>query len=207
MPRARKSRATALRKTPRQARSRATVDAILDATARVLVRRGFAGTNTNVVAEIAGVSVGSLYQYFPSKEALVAALHQRHAEQILGVLRAAFDAAAGRSLEATVHALVRAVIDAHLLDPDLHRVLEGEAGTLDDEAGEIEGAIFARVRALLAAHRDEVAPRDLDLAAAIVMRIVEALVHGALVDAPEPLAPRVVEREVVRAALGYLGRA
>lgn len=207
MPRTRKSRATAARKAPRQARSRATVDAILEATARVLVRRGYAGTNTNAVAHAAGVSVGSLYQYFPSKEALVAELHRRHAARILAVLNAAFDAAAGRSLEETVCALIRAVIEAHLLDPALHRALEGEAAALDPDDVEIEAAIFARVRALLAAHRAEVAPRDLDLAAVVVMRIVESLVHAAVVDATEAIPPRVLEREVARAALGYLGRA
>ena len=51
-----------------------TVEAILDATARVLVREGYARTSTNRVAAVAGVSIGSLYQYFPNKESLVAAL-------------------------------------------------------------------------------------------------------------------------------------
>ena len=65
---------TTPRKRPRQDRSKATVDSILDATARVLVRHGFDGLTSNAVAEIAGCSIGSLYQYFPNKEALVAAL-------------------------------------------------------------------------------------------------------------------------------------
>jgi len=68
------------RKAPRQSRSQATVTAILDATARILLERGYAAASTNAVAELAGVSVGSLYQYFPNKEALIAALQARHGE-------------------------------------------------------------------------------------------------------------------------------
>ena len=66
-----------LRKTPRQLRSLATVAIILQAAARVLSRQSLAGFNTNRVAEVAGVSVGSLYQYFPNKAALVTALIDR----------------------------------------------------------------------------------------------------------------------------------
>src|SRR6185503_3042990 len=71
---------TTPRKRPRQARSRETVSAILAATSRVLVKHGFDGLTTNAVAEAAGVSIGSLYQYFPNKEALVAGLIERHVE-------------------------------------------------------------------------------------------------------------------------------
>ena len=66
------------RKYASQDRSRATVDALVEATARILIREGFDKASTNRIAEVAGVSVGSLYQYFPSKEALVAALIDRH---------------------------------------------------------------------------------------------------------------------------------
>ena len=71
------------RRLPRQQRSQALFDAILEATAQVLVEHGYAGANTNLIAERAGVSVGSLYQYFPNKDALVAALHERHAENVV----------------------------------------------------------------------------------------------------------------------------
>ena len=73
-----RDRATSPRKSATQERSRATVDALLSATARVLVKEGYDRASTNKVAEAAGVSIGSLYQYFPSKEALVSAVIQRH---------------------------------------------------------------------------------------------------------------------------------
>lgn len=65
------------RKQPRQARSRHAVAAILEAAARILARDGYAGLTTNKTAELAGVGIGSLYQYFPNKDALVLALHLR----------------------------------------------------------------------------------------------------------------------------------
>src|ERR1051325_2129916 len=73
---------TTTRKRPGQARSRATVDSVLQATARVLVKRGFDGLTPNLGAAAAGGSVGSLYQYFPSKEALVGALIEKHVDDL-----------------------------------------------------------------------------------------------------------------------------
>ena len=69
------------RKAASQVRSRATVDALVEATARILVKEGFDKASTNRIADVAGVSVGSLYQYFPSKEALVAAVAERHQQE------------------------------------------------------------------------------------------------------------------------------
>src|SRR5260221_954827 len=78
---------TSPRKEASQDRSRATVDALLAATARVLVRDGYDRASTNKVAEAAGVSIGSLYQYFPSKEALVAAVIERHTRGMMDLVR------------------------------------------------------------------------------------------------------------------------
>src|SRR6185437_7157816 len=75
------------RKVASQERSRATVEALVEATARILVKEGFHKASTNRVAEVAGVSVGSLYQYFPSKEALVAAVIERHQQEIMRTVR------------------------------------------------------------------------------------------------------------------------
>src|SRR5215468_9906844 len=78
---------TKARKHASQERSRATVDALIEATARILVREGFEKASTNRIAREAGVSIGSLYQYYPSKEALVAAVIDRHNQQRMQVVR------------------------------------------------------------------------------------------------------------------------
>jgi AcrR family transcriptional regulator len=119
------SPASTMRKVPRQARSQATTDAILDAAAHILGDRGWAGLTTNAVAEVAGVSIGSLYQYFPNKLALIEAVRQRHFDQVLGVLRAAADDKATRARR--VVALVDGMIAVHNRYPAAHRVLLEEA--------------------------------------------------------------------------------
>lgn len=82
---------SSMRKEPRQARSRATTAAILDAAAHSLGERGWAGLTTNAAAEIASVRIGSLYQYFPNKLALIEAVRRRHFDGVLAVLSAAAD--------------------------------------------------------------------------------------------------------------------
>ena len=86
------------RKSASQERSRATVDALLEATARVLMKEGYDRASTNRIAEVAGVSIGSLYQYFPSKEALVAAVIDRHTQQVSQVTRNALVKVAARPI-------------------------------------------------------------------------------------------------------------
>src|SRR5689334_22363891 len=99
------------RKRPVQERSQAMVKAILDGTARVLVNTGYDRASTNRVALAAGVSVGSLYQYFPSKEALVAALVERHTEEMMTVTRQKLAELASAPIEVAVREMVRATIE------------------------------------------------------------------------------------------------
>src|SRR5689334_18851006 len=117
---------TSPRKHASQARSRATVDALIDATARILVREGFDDASTNHIAETAGVSIGSLYQYYPCKEALVAAVIDRHNRQLIQIVRDALADVAVAPIETAVRRLVAAAIAAHRLDPKFHRGLAGQ---------------------------------------------------------------------------------
>ncbi|WP_244522180.1 TetR/AcrR family transcriptional regulator [Bradyrhizobium embrapense] len=114
-----------MRKVPRQARSRATIEAILDAAAHILGERGWSATTTNAVAERAGVSIGSLYQYFPNKLALVEATRRRHFDELLAVLCTATDDT--RSRACRIVAFVDGMIDVHRRFPAAHRVLLEEA--------------------------------------------------------------------------------
>src|SRR5262245_47873619 len=114
---------TTPRKRPRQDRSRETVATILDATTRILVKHGFDGLTTNGVAKLAGVSIGSLYQYFPNKEALVAALFERHAEEMRAAIQAELARVATLPIPQAARAVIELTITAHRIDPELHRVL------------------------------------------------------------------------------------
>lgn len=114
-----------MRKQPQQARSQATIDAILLAAAHILGRRGWRALTTNAVAETAGVSIGSLYQYFPNKLALIEAVRARHFAEILAILYAAADL--NRSRARRLEALVDGMIQVHSRHPAMHRVLLEEA--------------------------------------------------------------------------------
>ncbi len=111
------------RKSASQERSRQTVDALLEATTRVLLKEGYDRASTNRIAEVAGVGIGSLYQYFPSKEALVAAVIDRHTQEISEVTRNALVKAAARPIEVAARELVSVAIDGHRVNPKLHSVL------------------------------------------------------------------------------------
>jgi AcrR family transcriptional regulator len=104
----RKPRVTAVRKRPQQARSQVTVDYILSAAARLLEQDGYDGTNTNRIAETAGISVGSLYQYFPSKDAIVSELFDREHARYLEAVKHRLAESAGDSFENAIRALVQA---------------------------------------------------------------------------------------------------
>jgi AcrR family transcriptional regulator len=122
-----------MRKAPRQARSRATIDVILDAAAHILGDRGWTGLTTNAVAETAGVSIGSLYQYFPNKLAVIEAVRRRHFDEVLTVLRAAADDRMTRRQR--VEALVDGMIAVHSRYPAAHRVLLEESPRGEDSRG------------------------------------------------------------------------
>jgi AcrR family transcriptional regulator len=194
------------RKRPVQARSQATVDAILEAAARILVAEGYGGFTTNRVAAAAGVSVGSLYQYFPNKEALLAELKGRHVAQLERGLDTVMAGLGDAPLAEIVTAVIAANVAAHLIDPELHRVLSTEVPQLGptDASIAFDQRTAARVRAVFASHRREIAVHDLDLAAYLVVRTVEATIHEAVVERPDDLASGAIAREVTRLLLNYL---
>jgi AcrR family transcriptional regulator len=175
------------RKYASQERSRALVDTLIEATARILVREGFEAASTNRIAAKAGVSIGSLYQYFPGEEALVAAVVDRHRQEIRERVGSTVAEITALPLEQAVRKLVAVAIEAHRVDPKLHRVLAEQVprtGKLENiEAGQREArALF---RAYLEAHRDEIRAVDLDLAAFVCATSIEALTHAAVLDHSE----------------------
>ena len=198
---------TTPRKRPRQARSKATVDTILEATARVLVKQGFDGLSTNAVASAAGVSIGSLYQYFPNKEALVAALIERHMEEMNTAILAELTRVAKLPLAEAARCVVELTIRAHAIDPDLHRVLTEQVPRVGKLARlrEVDEICHRMVAGLLAARRDEIAIRDPDLAAFILVSTIESVVHRAALLYPQRLRdPRLVD-ETTLLVTRYLG--
>jgi AcrR family transcriptional regulator len=166
------------RKKPVQARSQATVDAILRATIRVLTKEGFDRTSTNKVAEAAGVSVGSLYQYFPSKEALLIALLERHHEQMMAVFFTRLAEVAHGNVRDAIRIVVEALVEGHMRDRVLHRIVVEElprAGRWREMLKDAESQSIPTVLFYLRGRKDELRDIDLETAAFVVNTTVLAL--------------------------------
>ena len=198
------------RKQASQDRSRALVDTLVEATARILVKEGFDKASTNRIAAKAGVSVGSLYQYFPGKEALVAAVMERHNKELMQVVRGALAEVAALPMEQAVRKLVATAIEAHRIDPKLHRVLAEQiprTGKLEHiETFNREN--YALFKAYLEAHGDEFRAVDLGLAAFVCVTSIEALTHTAVLHHSEMLSDEAAVdaliEEATRLVVRYL---
>lgn len=174
------------RKAPVQARSTASVDAILKATIQVLIKVGKEKLTTTLVAARAGVSVGTLYQYFPNKSALLRAALQRHIDEIAGATQSACREYAGASLDAMATALTTSFLQAKMRDPKA-------SVALYSVSSDVDGARIARaageksvraIAAMLATSRDAL-KTDPQLAAAMLQAMM-AGVSRRLLESPSP---------------------
>jgi AcrR family transcriptional regulator len=111
------------RKKPQQQRSRDTIDTIFEATIQVLLANGLDKTTTIQIADRAGVSIGSLYQYFPNKRALLAAIVRRHVGGVVDVTVAACKSVHGKRIEEMCATIMAAFVDAKTRRPDISRAL------------------------------------------------------------------------------------
>jgi AcrR family transcriptional regulator len=200
---------TKARKSASQERSRATVDALVEATARILVKEGFDKASTNRIAEVAGVSIGSLYQYFPSKEALVVAVIERHREDIMRTVRGELAEVMALPVDKAMRKIVTLAVKGHRVAPKLHRVLAEQI----PRVGKLEEAeVFSRenlalFRTYLTQHRSELCVDDLELAAFVCVTSIEALTHNAVLHQPQMLSDSAMAALIdagARLVTGYL---
>lgn len=172
-------RDSAYRRAPTQERSRFTVDAIFEAAGKLLDDAGLERATTARIAHVAGVSVGSLYQYFPRKEALFGALTERAMERDLVRVRAAVDDAREMPVDAGIRHVMGAALSFAREQPRLFcwmlRYLPALGLTPAVEA--FERALAAELRRFLDDHRAELAPGDPELHALLGL----GAVRGALV--------------------------
>ena len=188
------------RKRPRQARSRQMQADILAAGADILRGRGLGALTTNAVAERAGVSVGSLYQYFPGKAAILAALVREMRRDMRADLLEAVACGRGRPLAEAVAALVDASLRHHARDPALTDALEHAEDELpmDAETAALKADMAALVVGVLERHGIERPERT----AADLIALCHGMAHAALRAGETDLAD--LSRRMRRAALGYL---
>jgi AcrR family transcriptional regulator len=193
------------RRRPQQLRARHTVEAVLDAVQRIVKRHGVEAVTTNRIAEVAGVSIGSVYQYFPDKGAIFAALHRRHIESIDRMVETKLVEHATSALEDLIRAMIEAMIDAHSTDPELHQLLQTEVPNRAEGTKDFAVRLHGAFRLALAARAHEFkTPRDLDLVAFVVTHMVESLSHGAVLRRPPRVSLAAAKEEAVRAVMAYL---
>lgn len=200
------------RKRPKQERSQATVEAILTATTHILTEDGYNQLTTNRVAERAGVSIGSLYQYFPNKEALIFALAEHHANEMmqlaqhhlegLGVGEASLQE--NPSILEVLRQIIKAALAAHAVNPKLHRVLHEQIPHSEVIRRLDEATMEKMLRSFLVQRCDQLQPKNLDLTAFIVERTIRALIHGVMIDRPELLKTGELEQELMAMLTAYL---
>ena len=193
------------RKSPVQARSTASVDAILKATVQVLLKVGKEKLTTTRVAARAGVSVGTLYQYFPNKSALLRAALRLHVEEILTEVDKVCVAQRGRPVEQMVEALAVASLAVKLRDPKKGRALY--AVSSDVEGAKIAADAEARAKDALVGllkSAPEMLKTDLQLMATVLQSVIAGMKRGLLQpDMPEEQF-EVMQRELVLVLRNYV---
>lgn len=201
------------RKQPRQRRAAETRARILDAAAAVFGAHGYSHGTTNRIAEAAGLSVGSLYQYFPNKDAILVELVDAHitagTEAVTAALAEAVTAHDGPDplpLDRLLAAPVTAMVALHRDDPALHRVMFEESPRPPEQIArlhDLEAELTAFAAGLLAAH-PEVTATDVDLAARLTVVTIESLVHRVATDPATDVADDDLADEIVRVVVAYL---
>jgi len=192
---------TFARREPKQQRSRQTVDCVLEAVRLVVKRHGTQAITTNRIAEAAGVSVGSLYQYFPDKRAIFAALHDRHVDDVRQFIGQTTADYASAPLQDFTRELVRGLVNVHADAAELHDIV---SAAVPEGALGFKNALHHTFGQVLS--RADLKPYSLDETERMLFvlpRMVESLVHGAVHQVPT-LSRDVVRSEAIRTVQVYV---
>ncbi len=166
----------AIRREPKQHRSRQTVEAVLEAVPHVLRRHGAEAITTNRIAEVAGVSIGSLYQYFPDKQAIFTALHERHVDQVRHVIERTMTHCVAASFEVFTQELVEQLANVHAKDAELHEIVS--AAVPGGAHGFKRGLQATFEQVMSPTKQDRYTPEETKRMLFVLPRMVESLVHG-----------------------------
>lgn len=193
------------RKSPVQARSTASVDAILKATVQVLLRIGKEKLTTTRVAARAGVSVGTLYQYFPNKSALLRAALKLHVEEILAEVDEVCVAQRGQPVEQMAEALAVASLAVKMRDPKKGRALYAVSSDVEGAkiAADAEARANKEIVGLLQS-APEVLTTDLQLMATVLQSTIAGMKRQLLESDMLEAQFEVMQRELVLVVRGYV---
>jgi AcrR family transcriptional regulator len=193
------------RRIPAQARSRATVDAIIQAATYILTKVGWQGLTTNAIAERAGVNIGSLYQFFPNKEAVIAELQRRHVVETRAGLRMVLERLPEQpSLRKALTLIVETVINEHRIAPAVHKAIAEELPRtvrgLEKDREQLRGKFADTLKPFMRNVPDP------DLAIFMVGVTAHAIIHTVTSERPELLENPSLVSELVTLLENYLCR-
>jgi AcrR family transcriptional regulator len=192
------------RRKPSQARSRASVDALIEATGLVLAKRGYEKTTTKRIADRAGLSIGSLYQYFPDKQALMQRFFESRIRDDADRLRKSGESA---PLSEAIPAIALEILRLFREDRELYASL-ALILPLVDQTDEVRAGMakaLADMTHLLARHPDQLAPGlDPELAAITIVHGLRGLCYAIAAHAPEKLNAPALDQLVVDLARSCL---
>ena len=182
------------------------MSAILEATKQLFVVKGLTSLNINQVADRAGVGVGSLYEYFANKEALVKGLIEQFAERIEADLNSVFNDRGDDDLDRRLSRLVRVIVDVYDQDSDFHAKLLRHVPFVqgDNPLDLIDEPIRRRFAGMLRAYASETQVSDPDRAALVCVRAVRGMIDAACADPSLGIKPRDIENEMVTMTRRYL---
>lgn len=195
------------RKAPQQARAQTTVHAILEATVQVLEREGAEAATTTRIAEVAGVSVGTLYQYFSHRDAILDALQEREFERAISLMQNVLSVGnLAKSPRETITAAVRGMGELYIRYPGVHRVLamEGLRNQKKDRLHSFDLRVIALVRHFLSATQTPIRRKNVDAAAFVAFQCVRATMLASLLETPAGLDDQTLMDELVDFLLRYL---
>ena len=194
------------RKQPVQSRSKVTVAIILEAAGQVLATHGIAKATTHVIAKRAGVSVGTLYQYFGNKESVFRELMRQHADRVLAAFLEHREDFLKRPLREVIPEVVHMLLGIFLENPDVSRALMEHRNQLmpSEERMRRHTLVQTMVAAGLAQRKDPLRVSDYEAAAFIILKASESLAHNAVLERPEWVQNGTLERELVQLFSRYL---
>jgi AcrR family transcriptional regulator len=182
-----------------------TVEAMLDAAIKLLKRSGASSITTNRIADTAGVSIGSVYQYFPNKQAIFVALHERHIRQVEDMIEQSLRDARDGTLEEMIASLLLGMIEAHEIDPELSGLLETEEPQSARGTPSLAVRLYKPLRKMLAFWSGELGGAgNLDMKSFFLSNVIETFGHAIVLRRPAGLSVARAKAEVLRAILGYL---
>jgi AcrR family transcriptional regulator len=194
-----------VRRVPTQKRAQVTVEAVLDAAIQLLKRYGAASLTTNRIADAAGVSIGSVYQYFPNKQSIFIALHERHIRQVDGVMARCMKEGSDATLGEFVALLLKGMLQLHDADPELSGLLQTEVPQSAEGTPGLAVRIYTPLRRALSLRSKELGRGGTpEMKAFFLCNMVEAFGHAIVHRRPAGLSAARAQVETLRAILMYL---